>query len=378
MASKRDYYEVLGVNRNASGSEIKSKYRKLALQYHPDRNPGNREAEENFKEAAEAYEVLRDPEKRRIYDQFGHAGLEGTGFSGFGGFEDIFSSFSDIFEDFFGFNSGRRSGSHGRRGSDLRYDLTLDFMDAAFGTETDVTVDKMTACSSCEGSGCEPGTHVESCRYCQGSGQVSRSQGFFTVRTTCPKCRGAGSTIPNPCKECHGIGRISVSKKVSVKIPAGVDNGSRLRLAGEGEPGVHGGPTGDLYVFIHVTPHEFFKREETHIICQIPIGFVQAALGDIIMVPTLNGEKPLQIPKGTQYGDLFRFRGEGIPALHNGRRGDQIIQVTIKTPTHLNKHQASLLKEFARLESKKLSTKLKNILKGDSKETTGQRISPNP
>jgi len=378
MASKRDYYEVLGVDRNASDSEIKSKYRKLALQYHPDRNPGNREAEDNFKEAAEAYEVLRDPEKRRIYDQFGHAGLEGTGFSGFGGFEDIFSSFSDIFEDFFGFSSGRRSGSRVRRGSDLRYDLTLDFMDAVFGTETDITVKKQEACPTCEGSGCEPGTHMESCNYCQGSGQVSRSQGFFTVRTTCPQCRGTGSTIPNPCIECRGMGRVNIQKKVAVKIPAGVDNGSRLRLTGEGETGVYGGPPGDLYVFIHVAPHDFFKREDTHIICQIPIGLVQAALGDTIMVPTLNGEKPFQIPKGTQYGDIFRFRGEGIPALRNGRRGDQIIQVTVKTPTHLSKRQASLLKEFAKLESKKLSTKLKNILKGESKETIGQRISPNP
>ena len=378
MTSKRDYYEVLGVDRSASESEVKSKYRKLALQYHPDRNPGDRDAEEKFKEAAEAYEVLRDPEKRRIYDQFGHAGLEGTGFSGFGGFEDIFSSFSDIFEDFFGFRTSRHSGSRGRRGSDLRYDLTLDFMAAAFGTETDITVEKMDTCQTCDGTGCKPGTHVETCSYCQGSGQVSRSQGFFTVRSTCPQCRDAGSTIPDPCGECRGVGRVGVHKKVSVKIPAGVDDGSRLRLTGKGDPGAYGAPPGDLYVFIHVAPHDFFKREETHIICQIPIGFVQAALGDTIMVPTLNGEKPLQIPKGTQYGDIFRFRGEGIPSLRNGRRGDQLIQVTIKTPTHLSKRQASLLKEFAKLESKKLSTKLKNILKGAAQEPLEQRISPNP
>ncbi|MGD8520009.1 MAG: molecular chaperone DnaJ, partial [Desulfobacterales bacterium] len=304
MSTKRDYYEILSVNRNATEDELKASYRKLALKYHPDRNPGDKEAEEKFKEAAEAYEVLRDPEKRSLYDQFGHQGLEGTGFSGFGGFEDIFSSFSDIFEDFFGFGTRRRSRSRAQRGADLRYDLPLAFMEAAFGTETEIEIQKMESCPECHGSGSEPGTQPETCRHCGGVGQVSRSQGFFTVRTTCPTCRGNGQTITHPCAKCHGSGQVMVNKTVSVKIPAGVDHGSRLRLNGEGEAGNYGGPPGDLYVFIHVDPHEFFTRKDTDVICQVPISFVQATLGDKILVPTLNGKKKLEIPKGTQPGDI--------------------------------------------------------------------------
>ncbi len=372
MSTKRDYYEILSVNRNATDNELKAAYRKLALKYHPDRNPNDQAAEEKFKEAAEAYEVLRDPQKRSLYDQYGHAGLENTGFHGFGGFEDIFSSFGDIFEDFFGFTSRRRSRSRAMPGADLRYDLSLDFMEAVFGSETEIEIDKRQTCSDCEGSGCEPGTEPESCRHCGGTGQVSRSQGFFTVRTTCPTCRGNGQMIPHPCPKCRGTGQVMASKKVAVKIPAGVDHGSRLRLTGEGEPGVFGGPPGDLYVFIHVQPHEFFQRQETHIICEIPISFVQAALGDKISVPTLNGKKTLEIPKGTQPGDVFYFRGEGIPALRGRGRGDQIIQIAIKTPTHLTKKQEALLRDFAKLESKKLSNKIKNILKGDTSETASK------
>lgn len=363
MTSKRDYYEVLGVDRNADDSELKAHYRKLALKYHPDRNPGDKEAEEKFKEASEAYEVLRDPHKRSIYDQFGHQGLEGSGFSGFRGFEDIFSSFGGIFEDFFGFGSGRRSRSRVHKGNDLRYDLTLGFMEAAFGTETEIGLEKVEGCPTCGGNGCEPGTHPEICRQCNGTGQVTRSQGFFTVRTTCYQCQGNGQTIPHPCVACNGSGQIRVKKKVAVKVPAGVDNGSRLRLTGEGEAGFYGGPPGDLYVFIHVEPHDFFERDNTNVICQVGISFIQAALGDTIEVPTLNGRKELKIPKGTQPGDLFRLRGEGIPSLRNGRRGDQIIQTLIKTPVNLNKKQEALLKEFAKIESGKLSNKLKNILK---------------
>jgi molecular chaperone DnaJ len=369
MSTKRDYYEILNVSRNATDNELKAAYRKLALKYHPDRNPDDQTAEEKFKEAAEAYEVLRDPQKRSLYDQYGHAGLENTGFHGFGGFEDIFSSFGDIFEDFFGFTSRRRSRSRAMPGADLRYDLSLDFMEAVFGSETEIEIDKRQTCSDCEGSGCEPGTEPESCRHCGGTGQVSRSQGFFTVRTTCPTCRGNGQMIPHPCPKCRGTGQVMARKKVAVKIPAGVDHGSRLRLTGEGEPGVFGGPPGDLYVFIHVQPHEFFQRQETHIICEIPISFVQAALGDKISVPTLNGKKTLEIPKGTQPGDIFYFRGEGIPELRGRGRGDQIIQVAIKTPTHLTKKQEALLRDFANLESKKLSNKIKNILKGDASES---------
>lgn len=366
MAEKRDYYEVLGVGRSASGGEIKSAYRKLALKYHPDRNPGDKAAEDKFKEAAEAYEVLRDEKKRALYDQYGHQGLEGAGFSGFGGFDDIFSSFGDVFEEFFGFRAGRRSQTRASRGSDLRYDMNLSFIEAAFGKETEVTVEKMVICSECHGSACAPGTYPETCRQCGGSGQVARTQGFFTVRTACPQCRGNGQTISNPCEHCRGVGKVRDAKKVAVKIPAGVDNGSRLRLTGEGEPGASGGPPGDLYVFISVSPHDFFERDGVHIICQITISFVQAALGDEISVPTLDGERKLKIPKGTQPGDILRFRGEGIPSLRTMERGDQIIQVMVKTPTHLSKKQESLLKEFSKLESQKLSNKFKNIFKGDS------------
>lgn len=369
MTTKRDYYEVLSVDRDATDDQLKSSYRKLALNYHPDRNPGNKEAEDKFKEASEAYEVLRDSQKRKIYDQFGHQGLEGAGFSGFSGFEDIFSSFGSIFEDILGFGTGRRSRSQTQRGADLRYDLTLDFMQAAFGTETQIDLQKMEVCPSCKGNSCEPGTYPETCSLCSGTGQVSRNQGFFTVRTTCPHCRGNGQSIPYPCKGCKGNGQVLVNKKVSVKIPAGVDSGSRLRLTGEGGSGAYGGPPGDLYVFINVKPHEFFQRDNTDIHCQAEISFIQAALGARISVPTLNSKKTLEIPKGTQPGDLFFFRNNGIPSLRTGRRGDQIIQILIKTPTNISKKQASLLREFDKIENSKLSSKLKNILKGDSAKT---------
>jgi len=363
---KRDYYEVLGIGRDATERELKAAYRKLALKYHPDKNPDNPEAEEKFKEAAEAYEVLHDPQKRQIYDQYGHEGLEGAGFSGFGGFDDIFSSFGGIFEDLFGFGSGRRSRSRARRGNDLRYDLTLTFMEAAFGKDTHIDIEKMITCPRCSGNGCEPGTQPQTCSHCNGSGQMTQTQGFFTLRTTCRACGGTGRTITDPCSQCRGSGQVREHKKVAVKIPAGVDNGSRLRLAGEGEPGIYGGPPGDLYVFIHVKPHEFFQRSDNDIYCEIPISFIQAALGDEITVPTLNGKKKLKIPRGTQPGDVFRFRHEGIPSLRNGSRGDEIIQVSVRTPTHLSKKQEALLKEFKKLEAAKLTTRLKNILKGSA------------
>ena len=245
----------------------------------------------------------------------------------------------------------------------MRYDLNLSFEQAAFGAETKVDLEKSEICATCEGRGAKPGTHPETCPQCRGTGQVGRSQGFFTIRTTCHQCRGAGQIIAQPCPDCHGRGQVRVKKTVSVKIPAGVDNGSRLRLSGEGEAGGQGGQPGDLYVFIHVEPHHFFKRDDTEVICQIPISFIQAALGDTIQVPTLEEEEKLEIPKGTQFGDVFRLAGKGIPSLRNGRRGDQIVQVTIKTPTHLNKKQEDLLKEFAKLEESKLGKRLKNFLK---------------
>lgn len=368
MTNKRDYYEILGMNRNATDTELKKAYRKLALKYHPDKNPNNKKAEEKFKEASEAYGALSDPQKRSVYDQYGHQGLEGTGFSGFGGFEDITSSFSDIFEDIFGFGSTRtNSRTKARRGADLRYDMTLSFLEAAFGAEKKIAVEKMETCPTCKGSACKPGTHPETCGYCHGSGQVSRSQGFFTVRTTCQYCNGSGKTIAHPCPKCTGAGRIMVARNVVVKIPAGVDSGSRLRLTGEGEGGIDGGPSGDLYVFIYVQPDKFFERSNTDVICKAEISFVQAALGDKITVPTLKDEKTLKIPKGAQPGDLFRFHGEGIPFLRQNKRGDQIIQIVIKTPTNLNKKQEKLLREFEKAKTAKIFDKLKKALKGDKK-----------
>ncbi len=367
MATKRDYYEVLGVERDADAGTLKKNYRKLALKYHPDRNPGNSEAEDKFKEAAEAYEVLTDPKKKQMYDQYGHKGLENQGFSGAGGFDDIFSSFGDIFEDFFGFGGSRRGGGRSRiqKGADLRYDISIDFLEAAFGTEKEISLDKHETCVTCGGNGCKPGTEPEICGVCRGTGQYSQSQGFFTVRSTCPQCQGKGKSISSPCSDCHGQGKVAKTKKVSLKIPAGVDTGSRLRLTSEGQAGPNGGPSGDLYVFINVKNHKYFQRSEDDIICLAEISFVQATLGAKITIPTLSGEETLKIPAGTQYGETFRLRSEGIASLRTGRRGDQIIQVEIKIPKKINKKQEKLLAEFEKLNTKKFTNRLKNLLKGD-------------
>jgi molecular chaperone DnaJ len=347
---KRCYYEVLGVERNAAEEEIKKSYRKLAMQYHPDRNQGDKEAEERFKEAAESYEVLSDREKRDIYDRYGHEGLSNTGFRGFSGFEDIFSSFGSIFEDVFGFSNGRsRSRTAARAGNDLRYDLKISFMDAAVGLATDLDVPKYETCGDCRGTGAAAGTSPEICRRCQGRGQVTQSSGFFSISTTCPGCRGEGRIITEPCRPCLGTGRKQITRTVNVKIPAGVETGSRLRLRGEGEQGSHGGPNGDLYVFIHVEPHEFFERSGDDIYCRIPISFVQAALGDSIEVPTLMSTENLKIPKGTQTGKTFRLKGKGIAHLRGFGRGDQIIETVVTIPTQLNKKQEDLLREFVRV-----------------------------
>lgn len=368
MSPKRDYYEILGVNRDADAQELKSKYRKIALQYHPDRNPGDKAAEEKFKEAAEAYKVLSDPEQKRIYDQFGHEGLNGMngGGSGSGGFEDIFSSFGDIFEEFFGFRGSRRGRAGAMRGADLRYDLSIDFMEAAFGLETEIDVEKMIACPTCEGSGAKPGTEPETCSHCRGTGQFVRTQGFFSVKSTCPNCRGEGRVIKEACPECRGRQQVVDSKKVSLKIPAGVDNGSKLRLSGEGEPGANGGPAGDLYVFIRVKPHEYFERRNNDVICKVELSFVQAALGDEVTVPTLEDEETVKIPGGTQYGDTFRLPGLGIPSLRTNIRGDQIVQVELRTPKHLNKRQEELLREFSKIESEKFTTRIKKLFRSSN------------
>lgn len=366
MGSKLDYYEVLGVERNCDTGAIKKAYRKLAMQYHPDRNSGDKEAEDKFKEASEAYSVLQDAEKRAIYDQYGHDGLNNQGFGGgFGGFEDMFSSFGDIFEDLFGGGFSRgRSGSRPQKGSDLRYDLKIDFMDAVFGLETEIQINKMERCGTCNGSGAAEGSQPETCRTCRGSGQISRNQGFFTVSSPCNVCGGRGKVVAEPCTTCRGSGAIRTTKTVSVKIPPGVDDGMRLRLSGEGEPGTNGGPTGDLYVFLNVKPHKFFERRDQDVICSVGVSFVQAALGDKIMIETLEGEKELEIPKGTQPNDLLYMKGEGIPSLRNAeRRGNQIVRVEVRTPTNLSKKQEELLEEFASLEEAKFTSKLKKMFK---------------
>jgi len=343
---EKDYYKILGVSRNATEDEIKKSYRKVAMEHHPDRNPGNKEAEEKFKIASEAYEVLRDPEKREIYDRYGIEGLKGTGFTGFRGFDDIFSAFGDVFQDFFGFGPTHRRRTAARPGADLRYDVKISFFDAAFGKEAEIEIPKNIACEVCGGTGAKPGTHPTQCPSCKGTGQVTRSQGFFTISTTCSQCRGEGSIVPHPCKECRGYGKVKKIKKIQVKIPPGVDTGSKLRIRAEGEEGERGGPPGDLFIFIYVEPHDFFSREGDDVICQIPISFTQAALGTEIEVPTLNGAKNLKIPKGSESGEIFRIKGEGFPRIRGYGRGDEIVQVMVRTPKNLTKRQEELLREF--------------------------------
>jgi molecular chaperone DnaJ len=365
---KRDYYEILGVDRGGSNEQIKKAYRKLALKYHPDRNPGDKEAEEKFKEAAEAYEVLRDSGKRSIYDQFGHEGLQGTGFTGFGGFEDIFSAFGDIFDDFFGFGSRRRSTrTAARPGADLLYDLRIDFTEAVFGTEKEIDIPTSAACEPCEGTGRQPGTDEEVCPMCHGQGQILQSQGFFRISTTCHRCGGQGRIIASPCTPCGGTGQQKVTNKVLVKVPAGVDTGTRLRIPNRGEGGYRGGPPGDLYVRLHVEPHEFYERDGNHLYCQIPVSMAQAALGDTIEIQTLDGNRSVEIPPGTQNGELIRLKGEGVPNLRGYGRGDLHLDIRARTPVNLNKRQQELLQEFIEIEkSKKSSQKLfKFLSRGD-------------
>ncbi len=342
-----DYYDILGVSRTASADDIKKAYRKLAMKYHPDRNPGDQAAEEKFKEATEAYEVLSDDQKRRTYDLYGREGLRNSGYQGPGDFNDIFSSFGDIFGEFFGFSGGGRRRSGPAQGADLRYDVTISFMDAVHGTSKDVEFERDNTCWTCEGTGARPGHQAQTCPTCQGRGQIMRAQGFFRVSSTCPHCRGEGQVIKDPCADCDGRGLVTEKKKLSLKIPAGVDTGARMRLRGEGEGGRRGGPAGDLYVVIHVDPHEEFQREGDTIYLRLPLSMVQAALGDEIEVDTVHGTAELAIPKGTQSGQRFTLRGEGVPNLRGHGRGDMVIEVLVLTPTKLSKRQEELLREFA-------------------------------
>jgi molecular chaperone DnaJ len=364
---EKDYYKILGLSRGASEEEVKKNYRKIAMQDHPDRNPGSKEAEERFKMAAEAYEVLRDPEKREIYDRYGIEGLKGTGFTGFRGFEDIFSAFGDIFEDFFGFGTRHTRRTRARPGTDLRYDLRISFLEAAFGKEADIEIPKNVMCAICNGTGAKPGSHAVHCPSCRGTGQVTRTQGFFTINTTCGKCRGEGRILPHPCNECRGLGRVRSNKKIRLKIPPGVDTGSKLRIRGEGEEGERGAPPGDLFVFLYVEAHDFFAREGDDIFCQIPISFPQAALGGQIEVPTLNGKKTLSIPGGTESGDTFRLKGEGFPRVAGHGRGDEVVQVVVRTPKNMTKRQEDILREFDEIgrNKEKEGEGWKGFFKGD-------------
>ncbi|MDR3554604.1 MAG: molecular chaperone DnaJ [Syntrophobacteraceae bacterium] len=350
---KRDYYDVLGVARQASEDEIKKSYRQLALKYHPDRNPGDKEAEENFKEAAEAYEVLHDAQKRQVYDAYGLEGLRGSGYSGFRGFDDIFSSFGDIFQDFFSFGGQTRQRTADRPGDDLLVTLNLSFEEAVYGTEKDVDINTMMSCTQCNGSGAEPGTKQTTCPACQGSGQVVQAQGFFRISTSCARCQGTGRVLVSPCKQCQGQGRLRKKRRVQVKVPAGVDSGTRLRLRGEGESGYRGGATGDLYVRIEVIPHPHIERDGDNLYTKISISFLQAILGDKVEMPTLDGEKTLDVAPGTQPGEVVRFSGEGVPRLRGYGRGDLFVEVEVRIPKQLTPRQEELLKEFMELDREK-------------------------
>lgn len=376
--AKRDYYDVLGVQKNASDQDIKKAFRNLAKENHPDRNPGNKEAETRFKEINEAYETLKDPQNRSSYDQFGHAASQGgMGGGGFGGFNANFSgSMSDIFEDIFGEFTGRRGQSSSQaqrqtRGSDLRAEMEIDLTEAYFGTNRDLNINANVVCDTCNGRGATSESDIVTCGNCGGSGKVRSQQGFFTLERTCPTCSGKGTIIKNPCSSCGGSGRLRKNRKLSVNIPQGVDDGTRIRLGGEGEAGENGGPSGDLYVFISVLPNEFFKRQDADLLCEVPVDFVLATLGGDIDVPSPDGKKlRISIPEGCQNERQFRLKGKGMPVLQSRRYGDLFVEIHVEIPKNLNKKQINLLKEFEKEASKNNSpesnnyiSKLKKILK---------------
>ena len=350
MATKRDFYEILGVPKNASDEDIKKSYRKLAMKYHPDRNQGDETAEVKFKEAKEAYEMLSDAEKRAAYDQYGHAGVDpnmrgGAGAGGFGGFGE---SFGDIFGDIFG-QARRQQGGGGRqvfRGNDLSYAMDITLEEAAAGKKTEIRIPSYDECDTCHGSGAKPGTSAKTCGTCQGQGVVQMRQGFFSVQQTCPHCRGSGKIISDPCSPCHGQGKIKRQKTLEISIPAGIDDGMRIRSTGNGEPGTNGGPPGDLYIEIRLQKHEVFQRDGDDLHCAVPISFSKAALGGEIDVPTLNGKAAIDIPEGTQTGKQFRLRGKGIKGVRASYPGDLYCHITVETPVKLTEHQRKLLKEF--------------------------------
>ena len=354
--AKQDYYETLGVSREADDKALKSAFRKLAMQYHPDRNPGDEAAEAKFKEVNEAYEALRDPQKRAAYDRFGHAAFEngggGRGGAGFDG--DFASTMSDIFDEFFGMggSGGRRTRSGRERGADLRYDLEIELEEAFTGREVEIDVPSWISCDTCSGTGAKPGTQPITCRTCAGAGRVRVQQGFFTLERTCPTCQGRGQIIEDPCEVCNGQGRVQKERSLSVSVPAGIEDGTRIRLANEGEAGAQGGPPGDLYIFMSIRPHEMFQREGADLFCRAPISMTTAALGGSVEVPTIDGGKSkVKIPEGTQTGAQFRLRSKGMPVMRSSRMGDMTIQVVVETPQKLNARQREILEEFERLSS---------------------------
>ncbi len=363
--AKRDYYEVLGIEKSASPDQIKSAYRKLAVKFHPDKNKGDKASEEKFKEASEAYHVLSNAERKQNYDNFGHAAFEngGGGRGGFGNF-DFSSSFSDIFEDFFGegFGGGRRSRRSNNRGSDLRYDLSITLEEAYAGKKQDIKFSTSEKCNTCKGSGSKPGTSASSCSMCGGHGQVRSSQGFFTVQQTCPQCSGSGEQITNPCSDCSGQGKKQASKRLSVTIPKGVDDGTRIRLSGKGEAGSKGAGSGDLYLFINVYSHDLFKRSDENLFFECPISIADAALGTSIEIPTIDGGKAkIKIPAGTQSGKQFRLKGKGMPYMRGSGNGDLYIQVNTEVPISLNKEQKELLEKFREIENEKSNPSIKKF-----------------
>ena len=374
--SKRDYYEVLGVSKTATQDELKKAYRKLARKYHPDLNKDNEEAAEKFKECNEAYSVLSDDQKRAQYDQFGHAAFEnggmggGGGFSGAGGFGGFGGSgMEDIFDMFFGGQGGRggsRAKTGPQRGADLRFDLEITFEEAAFGLEKEINLYRDETCDHCHGEGAEPGSKVESCPECNGTGYVRFTQntmfGQMVNERPCSRCKGEGKIISEPCKECRGKGTVKRNKKLKVKIPAGVDNGSRLRVSGEGEAGAKGGPSGDLYVYLYVKPHKFFERDGTTVLCEVPINIVQATLGADIKVPTLDGQVTMKVPEGTQPGKVLRLKGKGIPSLRGGSRGDQLVRIKVVVPTKLSDKQKDALRKFADISKDNINPEEKSFM----------------
>ncbi len=358
---KRDYYEVLGVVKTVSAQDLKSAFRKVALQYHPDRNPGNHEAEEKFKEASEAYEVLSDPDRRNRYDRFGHAGVGGASGDPFGGFQgvNINDIFGEIFGDIFGGRGGR--GRVSNRGADLRFNLEISFEEAAFGCRPKVPIPRPKKCDTCSGTGSKSAAAPKTCGTCGGAGEVRFTQGFFAVSRPCSECGGTGAVVPDPCGKCKGSGKVPNDEVIEVNIPPGVDNGTRVRLTGMGEPGDRGGPAGDLYVTVIVREHPLFQREDYDVFCEVPISFTQAALGAKIDVPTLDGKVKMTIPEGSQSGKVFRLKGKGIPHLHSGQRGDQHVRVTVETPTGLTAKQRELLEKFAETSSEDVHPQSKNF-----------------